>query len=203
MKIEQLNATEQASKLDRPKESESILEELGALDIEPLPEDLGNDEIEILDSDNLDNEDPIRLYLRQIGRIPLLNVADEKLTARKIEIGIHIAEVKFDLETKQTHPTASMIFQEIIRNIGQSADIIHTLRKRLSLPGNTNFYQIVAYAGAKRRRDRLNPTPWPENTDTPAAKSDNLFICARGDQPEMSYRYPYRQCGRSGLSQST
>jgi hypothetical protein len=199
MKINQLDIT----KPGRPKESESILEELGALDIEPLPEDLGNDEIEILDSDNLDNEDPIRLYLRQIGRIPLLNVADEKLTARKIEIGIHIAEVKFDLETKQTHPTASMIFQEIIRNIGQSADIIHTLRKRLSLPGNTNFYQIVAYAGAKRRRDRLNPTPWPENTDTPAAKSDNLFICARGDQPEMSYRYPYRQCGRSGLSQST
>jgi hypothetical protein len=199
MKINQLDIT----KPGRPKESESILEELGAPEIESLPEDLGNDEIEILDSDNLDNEDPIRLYLRQIGRIPLLNVADEKLTARKIEIGIHIAEVKFDLETKQTHPTASMIFQEIIRNIGQSADIIHTLRKRLSLPGNTNFYQIVAYAGAKRRRDRLNPTPWPENTDTPAAKSDNLFICARGDQPEMSYRYPYRQCGRSGLSQST
>ena len=145
MKIEQLNATEQASKLDRPKESESILEEIGTLEIEPLPEDLGNGEteIEILDSDNLDNEDPIRLYLRQIGRIPLLNVADEKLTARKIEIGIHISDVKFDLETKQNHPPASMIFQEIIRNIGQSADIIHTLRKRLSLPGNTNFYQIV------------------------------------------------------------
>ena len=44
----------------------------------------------------------------------------------------------------------------------------------------------TAYAGAKRRRDRLNPTPWPENTDTPTAKSDNLFICARrptGSQP--------------------
>jgi len=45
---------------------------------------------------------------------------------------------------------------------------------------------IIAYAGAKRRRDRLNPTPWPENSDTPAAKSDNLFSCARrptGSQP--------------------
>ena len=48
------------------------------------------------------------------------------------------------------------------------------------------FCQEGAYAGAKRRRDRLNPTPWSENTDTPAAKSDNLFICARrptGSQP--------------------
>ena len=46
--------------------------------------------------------------------------------------------------------------------------------------------RLSAYAGAKRRRDRLNPTPWSENTDTPAAKSDNLFICARrptGSQP--------------------
>ena len=25
---------------------------------------------------------------------------------------------------------------------------------------------MVAYAGAKRRRDRLIPTPWPENSDT-------------------------------------
>ena len=51
----------------------------------------------------------------------------------------------------------------------------------MSLPGNQH-----AYAGAKRRRDRLNPTPWPENTDTPAVRSDNLFICARrptGSQP--------------------
>jgi len=154
MKIEPLDTTAQASKLDRPKESESILEELGALEIESLPGDLGNDEteIEILDSDNLDNEDPIRLYLRQIGRIPLLSVADEKLTARKIEIGIYISEVKFDLETKQNHPTASVIFQEIIRNIGQSADIIHTLRKRLSLRGNTNFYQIVTDQVARWHR---------------------------------------------------
>ena len=37
----------------------------------------------------------------------------------------------------------------------------------------------IAYAGAKRRRDRLNPTPWPENSDTPAAKSDNfIYLCA-------------------------
>ena len=55
MKTNLLDTTAQASKPDRPKESELILEELGALEIEPLPEDLGNDEteIEILESDNL------------------------------------------------------------------------------------------------------------------------------------------------------
>ena len=31
-----------------------------------------------------------------------------------------------------------------------------------------------AYTGGKRRRDRLIPTPWPENSDTLTAKSDSL-----------------------------
>jgi RNA polymerase primary sigma factor len=140
-----LNSTYEDFKSDREKEFTLIPDEAAVLEIEASLEIIVTEEpaLELLDLDNLDNEDPIRLYLRQIGRIPLLSVADEKLTARKIEIGIHIAEVKFYQETKQTHATAGMIFQEIIRNIGQSADIIHTLRKKLSLPDNTNFYQIV------------------------------------------------------------
>ena len=157
MKTNLLDTTVQASKLERPKESELILEELGALEIEPLPEDLGNDEteIEILDSDDLDKADPIRLYLRQIGRIPLLNIADEKLTARKIEIGIHISAVKFDVEIKETHAAASMIFQEIIREIAQSAEIIHKFRHKLGLPVNTNFYQIVTDQKFKEAMDSV------------------------------------------------
>jgi hypothetical protein len=77
MKTNLLDTTAQASK-PGPKESQLILEELDALEIEPFPEDLVNHEteIEILDSDNLGVEDPTRLYLRQIGRIPLLNIAD-------------------------------------------------------------------------------------------------------------------------------
>jgi hypothetical protein len=36
-----------------------------------------------------------------------------------------------------------------------------------------------AYTGGKRRRDRLIPTPWPENSDTLTAKSDSLYSRAR------------------------
>jgi len=55
MEINQSGTALQASKPDCPKESESTPKELGAIEIEPLPEDLGNDEteIEILESDNL------------------------------------------------------------------------------------------------------------------------------------------------------
>jgi Sigma-70 factor, region 1.2 len=145
MKINQLNAALQTSPIDGAKGSEVVAEETIIFEIEPLDSGCENQEakIELIGSDNLDNADPIRLYLRQVGRIPLFNIADEKLTARKIEIGVRISGVKFDLEIKQNHVTASMIFQEIIREISQSAEIIHKFRHKLGLPGNNNFYQIV------------------------------------------------------------
>jgi hypothetical protein len=35
--------------------------------------------------------------------------------------------------------------------------------------------QGIAYDAIKRQRNRLIPTPWPENYDTSTAKSDSLL----------------------------
>jgi len=157
MKINQLNAALQTTPLEGVKESEAVAEETIVFEIEPLDSGCENQEakVELIDSDNLDNGDPIRLYLRQIGRIPLLNIADEKLTARKIEVGIHLSAVKFNVETKHTYATAGMIFQEIILEINQSSEIIHKYRHKLGLPGNTNFYQIITDQKFKEAIDNI------------------------------------------------
>jgi RNA polymerase primary sigma factor len=88
-----------------------------------------------------------------MGRIPLLSVVDEKATARKIELGTHIFAVKFDLETKGIRPTASLVFQNIIRDFVQATEIIHRLREKLDLPQVTNFYQIVTDQKFKKTID--------------------------------------------------
>jgi len=157
MKINQLNAALQTSPLDGVKESEAVAEETITFEIEPLDNGCENQEakIELIDSDNFGGDDPIRLYLRQIGRIPLLSAADEKIIARKIEIGLHISAVKIGLAGKGTHGTASIIFQEIIRNIGRSAEIIHKFRHKLGLPGDTNFSQIVTDQKFKEAMDSV------------------------------------------------
>ena len=145
MKIKLLDATSPPSKPNGITEPELMTVEAVGYEIEPAVEDLENQEpeFEIPNVESFGSDDPIRLYLRQIGEIPLLSITDEKATARKIEMGMHVAAVKFYLETKQTPATGSRIFQEIIRNIGQSAEIIYQLQKKLNLPGNTNFCQIV------------------------------------------------------------
>jgi RNA polymerase primary sigma factor len=88
-----------------------------------------------------------------MGRIPQLSVVDERATARKIELGTHIFAVKFDLETKGIRPTASLVFQNIIRDFVQATEIIHRLREKLDLPQVTNFYQIVTDQKFKKTID--------------------------------------------------
>ena len=155
MKIEPLDATPRTTKSDSPKKPESNLEEMITLEIDPLLEGLETEEpeLELLDSENLDSRDPLRLYLRQMGRMPLLSVIDEKATARKIELGMHIFAVKFDLETKGLHPTASLIFQQIIRDFVQATEIIQRLREKLDLPRVTNFRQIFTDQKFKKAVD--------------------------------------------------
>jgi len=88
-------------------------------------------------------DDPVRLYLHEIGRVPLLTAHDEKTIARRIEIGKRLAEVKRELEKQGKRATASEIFLTVIRDLGQSFEIIHQLQERVKLPANAKFRQII------------------------------------------------------------
>jgi RNA polymerase primary sigma factor len=57
------------------------------------------------------------------------------------------------LETKGIRPTASLVFQNIIRDFVQATEIIHRLREKLDLPQVTNFYQIVTDQKFKKTID--------------------------------------------------
>jgi RNA polymerase primary sigma factor len=88
-------------------------------------------------------EDPIRLYLHEIGRVPLLTAKDEKITARRIEVGKRVSVIKHGLEVDGNHASASRIFQEIIKDLGLSREIIRQLQENVGLPANTGFQQTI------------------------------------------------------------
>ena len=70
---------------------------------------------EAADVENQDDvEDPIRLYLHEIGRVPLLTASNEKTIARRIEIGKRVNVVKKGLEKNGKCATASDTYLEII-----------------------------------------------------------------------------------------
>ena len=88
-------------------------------------------------------EDPLRLYLHEIGRVPLLSASNEKTIARRIEIGKRVTIVKKGLEKNGKCATASETYLEIIRELGKSREIIIKLEENVGLDENTMFRQTV------------------------------------------------------------
>ena len=141
---------------DVMKEPESVPQEGALLEIEMAAEDKDTEEpaseVNNADSQFVD-EDPIRLYLHEIGRVPLLTARDEKITARRIEVGKRVSAIKRGLEIQGNHASASQIFQEIIKDLGLSLEIIQQLQENVGLPENTSFQQTIT---SKKFRDAID-----------------------------------------------
>jgi len=126
------------------KESESVIKEDPAGDIELMDEPL-----EVIEPGDFVPDrfaggfDNVRLYLREIGNVSLLSVDAEKLAARQIEMARHISAISSGLENQGIQVTAVQIFLEIIRELGQSSQIISKLQQNLDLPEKTGFVDTI------------------------------------------------------------
>ncbi|OGO35902.1 MAG: RNA polymerase sigma factor RpoD [Chloroflexi bacterium RBG_16_57_8] len=99
-----------------------------------------------LDGEDLETaEDPVRLYLHEIGRVSLLNGRDEKLLARKIELARFLKEMKHDsLLTSGTPLSAADIALLVRVEIVKAAAVVRFLREELGLPATGSFVKSVA-----------------------------------------------------------
>ena len=146
MTINTLDLTPRELTLDETKEPDSFPHEDALLEIELAAEGKDSEETapETSVEDNQEvEEDPIRLYLHEIGRVPLLSAKDEKITARRIEVGKRVSTIRHRLEIDGNQVSASRIFQEIIKDLGLSWEIIRQLQENVGLPQNTGFQQTI------------------------------------------------------------
>ena len=130
---------------ERIRDQEIIAEDV-AHEEEPAADELELEEpsIEPLETDEPElGDDPVHLYLHQIGRVPLLKASDEKIIARRIEIGRRISEIERKLQNQGQRTVASQIYLEIVRELGQSWEIIHKLQENLGLAENSKFRQSI------------------------------------------------------------
>ncbi|MFC1988190.1 RNA polymerase sigma factor RpoD [Chloroflexota bacterium] len=80
-------------------------------------------------------DDPVRLYLHEIGRVHLLTAKDERDLAQKIEAARNIEEIKQDYKEKYGEsPTPTEIVLTMLKEVGLAAPIIHLLQEYLDLP---------------------------------------------------------------------
>ena len=91
-------------------------------------------------------DDPVRMYLHEIGRVPLLTAEEEKNLAQKMERGLRFSEIKESLRQKTgSTPTAAEIMQTMLKEIGKAAPLIHALQKELNI-SQTSVFKEAVYA---------------------------------------------------------
>ena len=89
-------------------------------------------------------DDPVRMYLREIGRVSLLTAKDERHLARRMEGGKRIGQVRQELMGVEGRPpTGGQIILELLRHLVETNPLMEALCAHLDLPSNLPLGEIV------------------------------------------------------------
>ncbi len=103
--------------------------------------------LERLEEQEVIIDDSVRMYLHEIGRVPLLTAEDERVLAKKIEEGRHINEIRRDILRKYGTPSsATEIVLTMLKELCQASGIIYLLQKQLGLTPTASFVQTISNA---------------------------------------------------------
>ena len=106
------------------------------LDLELPLEGLGEQEVV---------DDPVRMYLHEIGRVHLLTAQEEKVLAKKMEEGNLLCEITQDwLQRDERPPSASEIALTLLKKVGQASPVIYLLQQQLNLKTTERFAEVIA-----------------------------------------------------------
>ena len=138
------NANAEASE-DQWDESDSD-EETTTKEEGPTDSDIENEDseweaeaetVEVLD-------DPVRMYLREIGRVRLLTSNDERVLARKLEGEKHLRNLEKELtELEGRPPRPWEVTRALLRRMVNASVLVETLTRQLDLPPDLPMSQIA------------------------------------------------------------
>ncbi len=105
------------------------------LDLEMPSEELPEQDI---------TDDPVRIYLHEIGRVHLLTAGDEKNLAKRMEEGKYIDIIKQEYFKKNNRqPSATEIILAVLADLGQAADLVRLLQDKNGIPKTKNFNKCI------------------------------------------------------------
>jgi len=80
-------------------------------------------------------DDPVRMYLREIGKVSLLTADDEKRLSRAIEEWLHVETIVEDFrEEAGEDPSWSEVFVELLRQFHADRAVYQAISRHLDLP---------------------------------------------------------------------
>ena len=90
-------------------------------------------------------DDPVRIYLREIGRVSLLSADDEKFLASKMELDRHVSKIEEDWSAKLGKPaSASDVLVAVLERLCQSSPLVDNVAQELHLPRSVSLHELVS-----------------------------------------------------------
>jgi RNA polymerase primary sigma factor len=127
------------------------LEETEALEEEKAPASAAAAELEELEA----ADDPVRMYLRQIGRVPLLTAEEEKVLARNKEEKDYVNDVAEEASHKLVRqPSASEVMVAILERLEETFPYLELVEKELALPVDGSLAERIASPELRSALDR-------------------------------------------------
>jgi RNA polymerase primary sigma factor len=92
-------------------------------------------------------DDPVRMYLREIGRVHLLTAKDERRLARNMELGIHIKKIQLQIAgpDDRATPGAQSVLIQILRHIWEANALVEAIGIYLELGSQLTLSQIMSH----------------------------------------------------------
>ena len=99
-------------------------------------------------------DDPVRIYLHEIGRVPLITARDEQALSRKIAEAKRITEIKQNWQQRYgREPSASETALAMLEEVGQASTIIPLLLEQLDLTPTASFKEALPNAKLRANID--------------------------------------------------
>jgi RNA polymerase primary sigma factor len=90
-------------------------------------------------------DDPVRMYLREIGRVTLLTAADERRLAKEIAAGKHIEKVEAELTAESGRPVGAMdIVRRLLERLADSTELMDALTDYLGMSRGLALAELIS-----------------------------------------------------------
>ena len=130
-------ATEEESRdYERNARRRARKKEAGGDDSE-LEQDLGS--VEMID-------DPVRMYLREIGRVSLLKAAEERTLARRLEACKYVQELQAQMAAEEGRaPRAWRVIAEFLKRICEAEPLVDAISRYLGIKGKRTLPEVMSH----------------------------------------------------------
>ena len=127
------------------------LEEEKGLELGTVPEVDAKLELEELEA----ADDPVRMYLRQIGRVPLLTAEEEKVLARNKEEKDYIRDLadEYSREFMRLSSATDIMFA-LLERLEEALGLLKNVEELLGLPTSGSLADRVSHPGLRAALDR-------------------------------------------------